>query len=225
MWWGELNDPFVLPPKHAAVFRVAAGDLSDSVGWETYENDWYGLGVTVFDKLSQGEKQAAILDVARALLDANAAPPEVTAVLAGTVDAVYRQLQASIEIEIDTGDETGDATKIRGMLLDAMEESDYWTQANEGLDPDDEPAVPPEVDCRDFGVWADLVDDLRTEVLEDYDFDMEAEFLDMPPEEAATLKQTLGIRPDYFVEVPEDPKGERRKEIRQELWTILQRGS
>jgi hypothetical protein len=75
MWFAELNQPIVLSAKGAAAFRAGAGSLSDTVGWEKYEDVWDGIGVRVFDTLTQGQKQAAILMVTRALVDPNCPPP------------------------------------------------------------------------------------------------------------------------------------------------------
>lgn len=220
MWRGVQEEPYILPLKHAAVFRLAAASLSDGVGWEQFADDWCEIGVSVFDQMVQGQKQAAILAVVRALLDSRVEAPEVTAVLGGTVDAIYRELQGNIEIEIDLGE----TTSVRRMLLDAMEEADYWNDVNSAAGPDDEPALPLSPDSNDMNAWAELVDALRTEVLEDYDFDMEDEFLDMPPEEGSALKQMLGIRPDYFTAVSEDPNKERLVEIRRELLALFRDG-
>lgn len=93
MWQPLYKPPFVLSAKHAAVFRFAARNLSRIIDERDNEdNAWPGIGIAVFDKLTQGQKQVAILTVARALLDPAIEPPEVTAVLAGTVDAIYVHL-------------------------------------------------------------------------------------------------------------------------------------
>jgi hypothetical protein len=52
MWQPLYEPPFVLSPKHAVVFGMAAGMLADIVGWEPWEVVWPGIGVTVFDDLS-----------------------------------------------------------------------------------------------------------------------------------------------------------------------------
>jgi hypothetical protein len=155
--------------------------------------------VAVFDRLSQGQKQVAILTVGNALLDVGTDPPPVNAILAGTVDAIYRDRQARIETEISFEEPT-----VRKMVLEAMDEMEYWTDVNSSLEPDEEPAEPLSPDSADCAAWSDLVESLRTEILEDYDFDMEAKFLDMAPAAAAELKKQLNIDPDYFVGVIED---------------------
>jgi hypothetical protein len=59
------------------------------------------------------------------------------------------------------------------------------------------------------------------EILDDYDFSMEKNFMDMPPDEAAALKRQLNIDPDYFVAVVEDPTPERAAEIQREIRAYL----
>jgi hypothetical protein len=60
---------------------------------------------------------AAILVVAKALLDATSEPPEITAALAATVSAIYDHLETAIYIEMDTGE-----TTVRKMILEALDE-------------------------------------------------------------------------------------------------------
>jgi hypothetical protein len=218
MWWTYGDPPFVLPPKHAAVFRIAAGCLSDDVGWEDcQDDDWYGIDVVVFDHLTQGQKQAAILEVCRALLDPAVEPPRVTAVLAGTVDAIYRELESYIECEINFAEETD----LRRAVLVAMEEANYWEDINSGRDLGEDPYIPLAPECDDLSAWAELIESLRTDVLEDYDFDMEDKFLDMPPAEGAALKKAMNILPDYFTATVEDPTPAKLADIMGELRSLL----
>ena len=216
MWQPLYDPPFVLAPKHAAAFRIAAGTFSDFVGWEHWEDDWPGIGIAVFDNLTQHQKQASILMVAKALLDPACEPPDVTAVLAGTVDAIYVNLESLIELEI------GHEARVRQLVLEAMDECDYWNDVNDGLEPDEEPVTRPEPACDDLDEWKELIEALRSEILEDYDFEMESEFIDMPPDAGAKLKRELNIDPDYFVALVEDPTPERVVAIWRELQTYLQ---
>jgi hypothetical protein len=216
--WDRIGEPpLLLPPKHAAIFRRAAAGLSDAVGSEPWEDDWPGIGIVVFDRLTQGQKRAAILEVARSLLDPGVEPSDVTAVLAGTVGAIYRELEGQIETEMDLAEET----TLRQMVLEAMEEMHYWEAVNSALEPGDEPDAPPAPDCEDNRTWSELVEDLRTEILDDYDFDMEHHFLDLAPADAEELKRKLNILPDYFVAVVEDPTAVRLAEIRRNLRALL----
>jgi hypothetical protein len=67
-------------------FRASDFKFANFVGWDDDDDEWPGIGVSVFDVLSQGQKQAAILAVVRALLDPAVEPADVTAVAAGSVD-------------------------------------------------------------------------------------------------------------------------------------------
>ncbi len=217
MWYKFGDPPFVLPPKHAAAFRMAAASLSDAVGWEQWEEDWSSNGVGVFDNLSQAQKQATILEVVQALLDPKTKPPRVTAVRAGTVDAIYRELQGRIEMEIDTGEET----VVRSMVLEALDEVDYWDLINTDLEPGEEPFLRPAHDCADYVEWSPLVEDLLAEVLEDSDFNMANDFLDMSPSVAAVLKKNFNILPDYFSAVASDPTADQLLRVRDQLNSLL----
>src|SRR5262245_564465 len=99
--WSNFEPPFVLPPKHAVVFRHAAAVLSDLT--EDLGDDDSDTDGDVFERLPQGQKLAAILVVAKALFDAASKPPEMTAVLAATASAIYDHVETAINIEMDTG--------------------------------------------------------------------------------------------------------------------------
>ncbi len=220
--WQKFDEPFVLGPKQAAVFRDAAACLSDLVGWAESENDISDMGIAVFDNLSQGQKQVAILTVAKALLDPKVDPPTVTAALAATVDAIYCQLECLIEMETDRdeNDEAGE-TSIRQMLLDAVEETNYWKEVNDARGPGDKPITPLSAESDDIDRWKDMIESLRTEILEDYDFEMDHDIADMDPDQAKELKDLMNINPDYFVAVVEDPIPEQLTQIRSEIRRLL----
>jgi hypothetical protein len=214
--WDNFDGPFVLKNRHAAIFRVAAASLSDHLGWSDKYEGWE-TGNEVFDSLSLGQKQAAILLVVKALLDPAVEPPRVIAAVAATVDVIYREIEGLIDIELDFGEETN----MRRRLLDAMDEANYWEDVNDGVPEGEDPEGPPEVTSEDSSAWMDLVESLRTEILEDYDFDMAGKFLDMESERAAELKRLMNIEPDYFVANVEDPTPQQLDDIARELHSRL----
>jgi len=171
-----------------------------------------GVAETVFERLTRGQKQLAILLAARGLLDRASEPPAITAVLAGTVAAIYNFLLTMIDLEIDEGEET----TIRRMVLDALDEMNYWH--------DQKPLIPLSPECEDIDEWSEVVDALGDSVLEDHHFDMEAIFLDAPPKESAALKAHLRIDPDDYVTPIHDPSPQRTERIREELRSLLSRG-
>src|SRR5882672_10530789 len=116
MWHVFGGEPFILKPKHADVFRMAVDCLSDTVGFDSDDDSWIG-GEHAFDKLTQAQKQAAILMVCKGLLDPTYHFDKLTAATAGTVDAIYHILQSMIETEIEF-DET---LEVRRSVLAASE--------------------------------------------------------------------------------------------------------
>ncbi len=211
--WPKLGEPdLVLPAKHAVIFRAALAHLSDLIGWEDGEDDTFETGVAVFDRLTPGQKQAILLAAGRALLHTEAPPLHITACLAGAVAAVYETLLGLLELEMETK-----RTRLRRQVLAVLDEMGYWTAVNDGRLPDEEPFKRPRPTCADLPVWMDIVEDLRTTVLDDYDFDMESSFLDVAPDAAAELKRTMNIAPDYFTDIPEDPTPKRLRDVHREL--------
>jgi hypothetical protein len=208
MWEISGVQPFVLAPKHAAVFRVAAASLSDFVGWGECDNDHGEIGIEVFDMLSQGQKQLAILTVAKALLDPQVAPPTISAVFAGTAHAIYCQLECLIEIAVPQGGEYS----IRQLLLEAIAEKNDRRK----VDGDDEP-ITPSAESGDIEKWNDLVESLRTDILEDYDFAIDSYITIMAPSQAAQLMDRMNIHPNYFITVVEDPVPKRLKQFQFEI--------
>jgi hypothetical protein len=110
---------------HAAVFREAAACCSE---YADFCED-AGEDANVFERLTQGQRQLAILLVAKALLDRATEPPRITAVLAGTVAAIYEHLQIMLAVEIDEGI----GTAIRQMVLEGAIAPYRELPSNRGL--------------------------------------------------------------------------------------------
>lgn len=208
MWSSSIGAPFVLPPKHAAVFRQAAACFTEYA--DVLEDA--GEDQTVFERLTRGQKQLAILLVARPLLDPTTEPPRITAVLAATVAAIYEYLQTMLDLEIAEGK----ATTLRQWILDALGEWHSWRE--------EEPLALLSPACQDVEEWWEIIEILGDTVLADHHFEMEAYFLDAPPEEAAARKAELHIDPDYFVTPIDDPSPQRLEKIHQELRSLLGHG-
>ena len=177
-----------------------------------------GVDVTIFDGLTQGQKQAAILIVSKALLDRNVEPPVATAALEGTLVAIYVQLIACVDVEIEVGRQTF----LREMILEALDEINYWDLPSEGVEPGNKPKKKPLPHSDRFEDWNFLV--LRVllrEAIADDDYSMHSQLMDLPPDQASELKRMLEIEPDYFVDIVEDPTPSRAMEIQRELRLLL----
>src|SRR5262249_15414442 len=114
----------------------ATGILSDLT--EDMEDEKSSEDGDVFERLSDGQKVAAILTVAKALLDPATEAPEITAEFAATVSAIYDYLETAINIEMDASE-----TTVRKTVLDALDEwahrsrwlpkATTWTNGREWL--------------------------------------------------------------------------------------------
>jgi len=101
------------------------------------------------------------------------------------------------------------------MLLAAAADVNFFR------DEADQPEEPLPVNSDDYGAWSVIIEVLEDEILEDRDFSMAGDFLDMPPDQAATLKKTMNIDPGYFTAIVEDPDPERLRELGRELRELL----
>jgi hypothetical protein len=215
--WQRFDREFTLGPRQAASFKYAALVLWDHAQESEWETD-----VLTFDRLTNGQKQAALLEVCRALLDPQAPPPKVTGELAATVDAVFRELETQVHSEIDNAEEIKLEkrlpTEARSLVLAAVEETGYWTAGACADEPAEEPPSPT---CTDYAEWNYLVEILETEILDDFDFEHADHFLDLPPRMTCRLKQRLNIDPGYFTSTTEDPKPERLAAIQAELCALI----
>lgn len=212
MWAKLYESEMVLPPKHARIFREALWNLSDQIGWDDSEDLWDD-DTSVFGRLTQGQKQSVLLEVGRGLLDEHVNALPVTAVRAAAVYEVYETLQGLIAFDIE---ETGD-TALRQMALEAMDEANCLDRTKHGPPPDREPGTRLSPGCSDKDDWLALIESLRTTVLDDYDFEMDSQFGDVDPAKAEWRKRSMGIPPEYFMEVPEDPNPARLLEVRRDL--------
>ena len=161
-------------------------------------------------------------DRGESILDPKVDPPTVTAALAGTVHAIYCELECLVELEFDRNEtsEPGE-TSIRQMVLEAVAELNYWKEVNDARGPGDKLIKPLSAKSKNREKWNDLIEVLREEVLADYDFEMDGEIGDMDPDRGEELKEFMGIKADYFVAVVEDPGPERLAQIREEIRQLL----
>ena len=216
MWACRTDAEQILPPQHALVFRVALGCLADFIGWEDWASPWES-GLSAFDRLTAGQQQAVLGTVGRALLQTQAPAPRVTAVLAATVRAIYDTLFSLIETDVRSEDRPPD---LRQQVLAALEEINYWSQVRDGRTTQEPPSDPIAPGCDDLEQWANLIDVLREEVLEDEDYALEDNLIDLEPRTAAAMKHLLAIDRDYFISVPEDPTPERLVELLREVLAL-----
>ncbi len=151
--------------------------------------------VPIFDALQPTQQLAMLSQVAQGLLSQDVRPVPLTAINEGAIYAVFCELRALIEIEVDF-QRLGEApdNTIRTAAVEA------WLQHNQWNDEDDTP------DSNSMNVddWCWFVEMIADQILWDRDFNLDGLVADIQPEKADQLKAYLGIEPDYYSTVAPD---------------------
>ena len=59
--------------------------------------------------------------------------------------------------------------------------------------------------------WELAIEEIQSWVLADEDWQMDDRALDLPPDKSRVFKQALGIRDDYFTDVPPDANNQQAR--------------
>ena len=201
MWHTNGGDR-VLDGAEARLFAEALwGFVTDM---EVNEGD-YDVGLTVFDRLTYGQKISLLSIIGTGLLKPDVPMRKLTAVVEGAIAAVFNHLKTAVIWEIEEPDIKG---QWRKMILAACRQI-----GAEEL---------PKADCKDEQEWYTEIEGLSCLILWDADYEDEDLYIDKPPEETQRLKDFMRIRDDYFLEVPEDLKADEIKTKLAELKTLCQ---
>jgi hypothetical protein len=188
MWHTPSGDR-VLTAGEWALVRAGLGLAWDAVKVAHEAGTGDATGVRAFDVLQPGQQVALLAQVGTALSDPAAPAPPLTAATEGALAAVFAQLRAWLEVELDAGD----STECRKLLLGAIGDA-------AGRD-----GPLPEPTEADWGEWELLIEEVEARLFWDADWEMGDVFLDLPPEAARADLVLHGIDPDYFTSVPDDP--------------------
>jgi hypothetical protein len=187
--WHTPGGDRVLTPGEWELVRAGLGLAWDAVEIAHEAGTGDATGVRVFDVLQPGQQVALLAQVGTALSDPAAPAPPLTAATEGALAAMFAQLRAWLEVELDAGE----TTECRRMILGAVGDA----AGQDGPLPE-----PTETDA---GEWELLLEEVEARLFWDADWEMGDVFLDLPPEAARTDLVLHGIDPDYFTSVPDDP--------------------
>ncbi|MDR2117109.1 MAG: hypothetical protein LBP87_12085 [Planctomycetaceae bacterium] len=196
-----------------------ADRLQEVIDFEE-EDDEFRVGHRAFDCLTFEQKIWTLHKVAHGLLDKKTPACELTAFLEATVACIFRALEDSVMIEIDTANELDESEEClddnsydrffwRKTILNAYqsrmeEDSASDDNKNDEDEEDDEEIERVTVECENEDEWNFVIECLENDILWDGDYDLE-EFDDMAPDNASLLKQLFRIDDAYFSSIPEDP--------------------
>ncbi len=162
--------------------------------------------VSVFDSLQPTQQLAMLHTVAEGLLDSSKAPPKLTATCEGTIYAIFRELEALIEAEVDFEAQFARPDhRLRKLARNAWIGGCQQSSAGDVLASAELSGYTiPDINCTDMEQWADLVESIADHILWDRDFEFEKLVGDASPDQAEVIKQQLGINDDYFSTVAND---------------------
>jgi len=193
--WHTANGTRTLTGAESRLIRETAGELVDAIRAEKSVASSVKFGIPLFDQLTWQRQLAMLFRVLKPLLTTSVGPPKATALLDATVGAIYAQMHVGVECEIDMEQtspksEEGDTERRQG-IIEAIRE-----HGAEGNWPDPE--------CVVMETWEFAIQEVQGWVLADEDWQMDGLTLDLPPDKSREIKQFMGIRDDYFTDVPPD---------------------
>ena len=205
--WHAPDDDRVLTAGEWALARAGLGLAWDAVEIADEAGTGAATGVRAFDVLQPGQQVALLAQVGTALSDPATPAPPLTAATEGALAAVFAQLRAWLEVELDTGE----TTECRRLILGAVGEA-------AGRD-----GPLPEPTESDQGEWELLFEEVEGRLFWDTDYELGDVFLDLPPQAARADLALHGIDPDYFLAVPDDPDDEGLAAARRTLTELTGR--
>lgn len=194
----------------------AGWGLADSISADAPEGN-ARFGIVLFDRLTWQQQMMMLERVLTALVEPTIPAPPSTALLDATVAAIYAQVFTSVEIELDNA---------RMDLDSPLSEEDYFDVRQEILEAlrepvdSDEPIEEspeggwPTILCDEIDEWEMAIESLRSRILADEDWQMEAITMDLAPQASKSLKNDMGIQRDYFIDIPPDGTDEEAEAAR-----------
>jgi hypothetical protein len=185
MFWTSAGERILIGAE-AKLFRYG---LLRAVDELTLPGGDTELGIGSFDRMTLGQRLTGLYTAASALLDEQAPVLKLTQPIEASVAAVYNVIAVDAAIEAEY-DDPGLAA-IRTLIAEAMREANFEEV--------------PDPQCSDPGEWQLSVDCLRDLVQFDDDFEDFDDLTDQPPEVKAAAESFLGIDPEYFSHILDDP--------------------
>lgn len=192
--WHTANGDRTLFGAESQLIRNVVGELIDAIRADPELGIPPEYGIERFDELDWRQQMVMLLRVVRGLLDENVPPIELTALNESVVAAIYAQMRAGVEVELDAdgtlqGDDAGD--RRRAEIVAALHD-----RRPDSLLPSSQSVV--------MENWTAAIDCLEDMVLGDHDWALPDLLLDASPDYSRETKQKLGLGDGYFMDTPPD---------------------
>ncbi len=211
-----------------SLIEEICNDFNDD--WYSAPEDTYETGVFLFDDLTVHQKISLLHNVAVHLLQPTPATLPLTAITESAVAAIFANLQAQTEMEIELYDDLSDQSGQfnassdgqdsgfenevrfywRELIKTAYHDTSEFESAEEAIlecgDGEFDRHNGPDLKSSDIEHWSECIESLTDRILWDRDFEMAGVFLDEAPERSEERKSIMGIEPDYYVDSVADPQ-------------------
>ncbi|MEL7497538.1 MAG: hypothetical protein AAFN77_08005 [Planctomycetota bacterium] len=212
--WRTSHGDRVLEGDEARVFLEAVGFLRDMLTVAVEFDDSYPTGVEVYDALHPAQQMMCLHRVTTALILPSVPAPALSAVLEGTVYAIFLQLNEVIALEIESSRQFQCDHYLRQLVVSSL--NSPIVNEEEWHDADRQDSLISSQEA-DLDVWSELIEELADRVLWDRDFAMDAIVADLDPLRSAQYKAILGIDTDYFANAAPDAHAQELQRIDQEI--------
>lgn len=200
MWHTEIGDR-ILTGAEAVLFAETLTEMVEIC--ITEEND-YDFGIQVFDDLTYNQKLFILLEIANGLFKPTVKVQKLTAVNEGAIAAVFENMKALVQMELD------DNLKPlwRKLIWDCL--AQIGKKKFIGLR------------SKDYEKWEDVIEILTNRILWDLDY-LDNSLADLPPEHAEEVRRAIAIDDDYYSYIPNDPSDKQTRRQISELRKLCAR--
>ena len=200
MTWNTDEGSRTVTGFEAQMIRALASQLMETIRACVDLDEPLNFGVPLFEAMTWQQQVVMVEKILKLLVDPIAHAEGSSALMDSTVAAFYAELYRSMEIETDT--ERLDVEL--GWSFDELPTRDWRQWVALVLDEVDYEGELPRIESTDMDDWDVPIQCLKGRVLADEDYLMESLALDLPPEKRFMLRDVMGIKNDYFIDVPPD---------------------
>lgn len=192
--WNTAAGMRIVSGAEAAPVRDAVGFIVEAIHNEACDYaGTYFTGVSLFDSLTWTQRLTLLEEVTAALLLTSCEVTKPSALHDAAIGAIYRVVEDQVETEINRRD----GFQWRKTVRDAYR-SCFEPEA------DDNHYLPARIGDDRHDRWAYVVEQLFDRILQDRDYEVASAFLDLDPDQAASLREVLGIDDTYYSNAGED---------------------
>lgn len=209
--WNTAVGVRIVTGAEAAPLRDAVSVIVEAIHNEACDySRSYLTGVSLFDSLTWTQRLTLLEQVTAGLLLTPCEVAKPSALHDAAIGAIYRVLEDQIGAEIDRRDGFHWRKTVRDAYRSCFE-------AEAG----DEYYLPARIGDQRHDRWEYVVEQLFDRILQDRDYEVASAFLDLDPDQAASLREVLGIDDTYYSNAGEDISPQNAETVFARIRTLI----